>query len=423
MEPRGKIILRGFFMKMYKKLLLGIFMAVTTLSGFAQAHPYGFNDSDYSKILETSLVSTGNNFRLKNALEKIKKGEKVYIAALGGSVTEGAGPAKFTDGYAYQFFRSVKTNYAPDDGKNIIFNDAGLSGTPSMLGKVRYDLDVVDVLGHTPDILIVEFAVNDDGTDGNIKGFEAIVRDALLANSETAVIALYAAATYGNSAAWKMPIASYYSIPQVDVLKAVKPQIDSGKIKKESYYTDTVHPTKEGHAVMNDCLMNLLNVVDKAKIDSEINVPAKSYKEPSLSGLIRITGNNDDVKITAGGFNGTDKNCQTLKKTNKSDFPQNWYKAPGSSAESFKMDIKCKNLVLTYKVQGSWLAEKFGKADIFVDGKKIGTYDGGKEGGWNNCENLLLIDENEVKNHTVEVKMVKGSEKKGFTIVCMGYSK
>ena len=39
----------------------------------------------------------------------------------------------------------------------------------------------------------------------------------------------------------------------------------------------------------------------------------------------------------------------------------------------------------------------------------------------NNCEAVLLINQNESKNHTVEVKMAEGSEKLGFTIVAMGY--
>ena len=74
----------------------------------ASSHPFKISDSDYQKMMNDTLVSTGNNYRLKNALEKIKNGEKVSLATLGGSVTEGAGPEKFTDGYAYQFFRALK---------------------------------------------------------------------------------------------------------------------------------------------------------------------------------------------------------------------------------------------------------------------------------------------------------------------------
>ncbi len=94
-------------------------MSLMVSTAFAK-NPFKMQDADYAKMVETSLISVGNNYRLKNAIEKIKKGEKVWIAALGGSVTEGAGPAKFTDGYAYQFFRDLKKTYAPGDGKNVL---------------------------------------------------------------------------------------------------------------------------------------------------------------------------------------------------------------------------------------------------------------------------------------------------------------
>ena len=54
---------------------------------------------------------------------------------------------------------------------------------------------------------------------------------------------------------------------------------------------------------------------------------------------------------------------------------------------------------------------------------KIIVFDGGKANGWNNCVTLMLIDKPTVEKHSIEIKMAKGFEKKGFTIVTMGYSK
>lgn len=407
-----------------KKIITGVLILfMAAFYTFGQEHPFKISDTEYAKILEETLISKGNNYRLKKVLEKIKKGEKVQIAAIGGSVTEGAGPAKFTDGYAYQFFRELKAEYAPGDGSNLYFNNAGLSGTPSILGRVRYQSDVIDVCGGNPDLLIVEFAVNDGGEELFQWGFEALVRDALLANPETAVIALYCAASYGNTSFQKRPISEHYSIPHINMLDVVNKGIEKKTFTKEQYYADYVHPTINGHKIMCDALMNLVSIADKAKIDSPIAVPTKLYKEPGLSQMIRVTGNSEDVKISAGAFKNIDPNCQTIKKTNKTDFPFNWYKKGQDSNEAFKMDINCKNLLLVYKVQGSWSSEKFGKAEVYVDGKLFETYDGGKAGGWNNCETVLIINEPAAKKHSVEVRMAAGSENKGFTIVAMGYTK
>ena len=386
-------------------------------------NPFKMNDAEYEKLLNSSIITVGNNTRLKNAVDKIKKGEKTVIAAIGGSVTEGAGPSKFTDGYAYQFFREIKKTYAPGDGKNVYFNNAGLSGTPSLLGCVRYQSDVVKPMGQTPDILIIEFAVNDGGEVVFQRSFEALVRDALAENPKTAVIALYAAANYGNTSSQKKPISDYYKIPQINMLEIVKSSISTGKFSKSDYYTDSVHPTKKGHTMMKDCLMNLVKKVDNAKLDEPFEIPQNFWKSPSLSGIKQILGNDKNVKITKGSFTETDKQCQTIKKTNQSNFPINWHKPMNlkSSNEPFQVDVKCKSFVFVYKVQSPSSSERFGKAEVYIDGRLFETFDGAKEGGWNNCEQKLLFYSSESRNHTIQVKMAEGSEKLGFTIVAMGY--
>jgi len=412
---------------MKSKRILGVFISIMIMAqGIAAEHPFGMNDADYSKLLQSTIITTGNNYRLKKVLAKIRKGEKVNIAAIGGSVTEGAGPAKFTDGYAYQFFRALKATYAPGDGSNLYFDNAGLSGTSSLTGVVRYKQDVTDVLGGTPDLLIVEFAVNDGGEPVFQRSFEALVRDALQANPETAVMAIYAAATYGNTSGPKKAVADNYGIPQINMMEIVNDGIKNGTFTKEQYYSDYVHPTYEGHQVMCEALMNVVAIADKAKADSPAAIPAKSFIEPSLSGMIQITGNNEDVKINAGGFNQHDNATQTIKKTNSVEFSTNWHhkmhlKEPNT--EPFKMEITCKNLVLIWKNQSGGAFDKFGNAEVWVDGKRVAIYNGGKQGGWNNCEPNLIIDEPVAKKHTVEIKMSANSEKLGFTILTFGYSK
>ena len=94
-------------MKKFKQLLGMVIMCLLSTFVFAQ-NPFNMAENDYHKLLEQSIISEGNNFRLKQALNKIKNGKKTVIAAIGGSVTEGSGPADFKDGYAYQFFREIK---------------------------------------------------------------------------------------------------------------------------------------------------------------------------------------------------------------------------------------------------------------------------------------------------------------------------
>lgn len=376
----------------------------------------------YQQILNNSLVSKGNNFRLKNTINKIKQGEKVNIAIIGGSVTEGAGPKDFRDGYAYQFFYQLREKFAPKNSNNLYLNNAGLEGTPSTLGKLRYDEDIENVFGTQPDILIIEFAVNDGGEEIYNRSFESLVRNALLKNPKTAVIALYSAATYGNSAFQKKKVSDYYDIAQIDVLKSIKPAILNNILKQENFYTDSVHPTKEGHKIMADCLINLFVKIDKSSFDDRIQIPENPIYKNSLDNLQRIYDDSKNVKILKGSFNQIDKNCQIFNKNKKSVFPKNWYKSSNSSNESLKIEITCKTFLISYKIQGSWMTEKFGSADFFVDGKKNTTKNGFNQNGWNNTETFFLIDEKNPSKHFIEIKMSEGNENKGFTILAMGYN-
>lgn len=431
-----KIKMLRFFMHQKSKnivkslLITGVlFMVSACTDSNNRTYPLNLSKDDYTILMKKSLITTGNNARLKGVITKLKNGEDVYIAVIGGSVTEGAG-VRDADGkelwqlgYVYQFCNKLKEKYPKKNGENIHLDAAGLSGTPSTLGLLRYESDVVSELGHNPDLLIIEFAVNDDDSNFCERGFEGLIRRPMLENDDTAVIALFSdAKTYKNSQEIKKPIASFYQIPMISIQDAVE---NSGiVISEEDFFDDYVHPKEQGHTVMADALMNLISVVDESKIDEKNPVPDTNYNNQSLESIVRITGDDENVKIIPGSFNGTDENCQMIKKTGKSNFPQNWYKSSSAgSNEEFRLEINCRSLIFVYKEQGNWLSEKFGKADVFIDGKKFATYDGGKEGGWNNSVTQLVIDEKEASNHLVEVKMAGGDEEKGFTIVALAYCK
>lgn len=407
---------------MKKNIVLSIILILSAILMPLFATPFNISSEDYKILMEKSLTSAGNNYRIKNVIQKLRNGDDVYVAALGGSVTEGEGPENFRDGYAYQFNKKLGDEFAFKREK-IHFDNAGLSGTTSPLGLIRYKQDVVDVLGHVPSLLLIEFAVNDIEEPTKQRAFEALIHDVLSASEETAIIVVYSAAMYPKTQKVMMPIAEYYGVQQVSPSDAYDLAISKGLFKSNEYFKDIVHPLSAGHEFMADCIINLMKVIDKSSLDDKKSVPSQSLKSPNFFGFQQITKSNSDVTIIPGGFDEIDVNTQTIKKSGKGNFPKNWHHSSKSGKENFIMNINCKNLILSYKEQGSWLSEKFGKAEIYVDGRKIDTFDGAKANGWNNCVTLLLIDKPTSANHTVEIKMAKGSERKGFTIVCMGYSK
>jgi hypothetical protein len=65
-------------------------------------------------------------------------------------------------------------------------------------------------------------------------------------------------------------------------------------------------------------------------------------------------------------------------------------------------------------------SNEFGKAKVNVDGKDVMVYDP-KEVGWTHNNAVVVIREQEVADHVVEVSMAPGDETKKFTILAMGY--
>ena len=74
-----------------------------------------------------------------------------------------------------------------------------------------------------------------------------------------------------------------------------------------------------------------------------------------------------------------------------------------------KIKVSCNKFLVVYKLSKN---SHTGKADIFVDGKKIKTVNGYDKDGWNNARIVLAINEEAKKVHTIEIRMAKGTAKR-----------
>lgn len=389
--------------------------------------PVQFDTPDYVEMISHSLVSTGNNYRLKHVIERAKAGEDVTIAYIGGSITQGAGGKPInTKCYAYLSYQSFCQMFSPNGGKNIHYVKAGVGGTSSEFGVVRYDRDVCNNGEIQPDLVIVEYAVNDEGDETKGICYESLVRKILQTENAPAVILNFA--VFMND--WNLqdrlqPVGEHYELPMVSVKDAVVPQFDTNKvITKRQFFYDIYHPTNYGHRIMGDCLTNLFAAVD----EEEMAVRDSDYdKEPvygsQFKDLICFDRSNADkfAQVTEEGFGGTDMELQctemNMDLSLTPQFPRNWHKEENAEAE-FKMTLQCRNLLIVMKDSGD---SSFGKADAWVDGKLIRTLDP-LANGWNHCNSLILIDEMEFAEHEVVIRMHPGYENKKFTILGFGVS-
>lgn len=385
------------------------------------------SSAGYREMVAKSMISSGNNYRLVRAINKARSGEKITVSFIGGSITQGAGAAPInTECYAYKTWEGICRRYGVGD--NIDYVKAGVGGTPSELGMLRYDHDVLFDGASTPDIVVIEFAVNDSGDETGGHCFESLVRKALNGPGEPAVILIFSVfADDYNLQDRLMPIGEHYNLPMVSLKNAVTPQFylsrAEGRIlAKSSYFYDCYHPTNIGHTIMADSLLYVIDrAVESGSVDEE---PDYRHMDCCMNGdfedvhTFEAACIPDDVRVDRGSFDETDTQLQACEMNKDMhttpQFPHNAMHRSGNAP--YVLDAVCRHLLIIYKDSHS---NDVGRADVLVDGELVRTINP-REIGWVHCNPYIIIRGTESRQHHVEIRMHEGEESKEFTILGFG---
>ena len=228
---------------------------------------------------------------LPNFVAKLERGADVKIAYLGGSITAQDGWRPKTLDWFREKFRDAKISEI----------NAAIGGTGSDLGVFRLKHDVLD---HKPDLLFVEFAVNDGGaaTDQIYRCMEGIVRQAWKYDPLIDVCFVYTLAgnmletlqqgKFPHSASVMERVADHYAIPSIHmglevarlekagrlVFKGDKPKSEAEKVTlgdKILFSPDGVHPyTDTGHELYLKAVVRSFSRIEKAGTPAAHALPA-----------------------------------------------------------------------------------------------------------------------------------------------------
>lgn len=389
--------------------------------------PVDFESKDYEQIIAKSLMNKGNNARIKKAIDKARRGEDTTLAFIGGSITQGAGAVPINaECYARKIFEGFCKIAGQSTEDNVHYIKAGVGGTPSELGMLRYKRDILDE--GTPDIVVVEFAVNDEGDETQGECFDSLVRKIYEGPGKPAVIILFAVfADDFNLQERLSPVGMAYDIPMVSTKNSVVEQFGmkqgAGRVvSKNQYFYDRYHPSNTGHRIMADGVLNLFKIVDAENYDEEID-SLSSIEAPiggDFENVIRFDKdeNTVDAVMDCGSFNEVDEDIQAVERNmdlfTTPQFANNWMHKTGD--KPFTIDIKCKILLMVFKDS---CENRVGKAEVYVDGEKTLTADP-REVGWTHCNAVIVYRGTESANHHVEIRMAKDCEDKEFTILGFG---
>ncbi len=208
---------------------------------------------------------------------KVADGRTIRVAYLGGSITEASG-------WRVKTLAGFKTRFP---GVNWVDINAGVGGTGSDLGVFRLKKQVLD---ENPDLLFVEFAVNDGCNGYTQRAMEGIVRQTWAYNSEIDIIFVYTTnqtllndiktGTTSCVITNMDAIANHYTIPSINFGVEVQRLITAGEVvwkapatKGEDVFTsDGTHPTNLGHDVY-------ASIVKRA-FDEFLKAPAQTNSVP-----------------------------------------------------------------------------------------------------------------------------------------------
>lgn len=383
----------------------------------------------YRALIDKSVLSLGENDRIKKAIAKARSGNTVTLAYIGGSITQGAGATPInTECYPYKSFTAFKNRYCLSEP---VYIKAGVGGTPSELGMLRFDRDVMDYGKNQPDIVVVEFAVNDAGDETQGECFEGLVRKALNLPGEPAVIIIFSVfADDFNLEDRLVPIGKHYRLPMVSAKAAVTDQFylskENGRVlAKSSYFYDCYHPTNIGHTIMADCITKLFELTDETPCERFKSIDYAGYRA-YLSGdfeNVTVLDRKDNffgAVVSEGSFIEKDTVLQCVERNldmfTTAQFPDNWMHVGSMGNEPFVLKVCCKNILIISKDSADPMC---GKADVFVDGELVKTINP-NDIGWIHCNPQIIFRSKSAMPHTVEVRMHEGDEAKEFTILGFG---
>lgn len=361
-------------------------------------------DTNYvtDDMYKNAMLNEGNLARLAAVMKKARNGEEITVAVIGGSITQGSLASNPDNCYASRFFKWWSTTF-PDTKINFV--NAGIGGTTSYLGVHRADKDL---LSGKPDVVVVEFSVNDSNTIFYKETYEDLIRKILKQENMPAVIQLMMTMEDGTSAQTQHLLVGFkYNLPRISYGSMVLKEINNKTFTWDDISPDNIHPNDRGHAMAGEILWRYLNSV-YAKLDTITEEPAPIDVEPYFTEAYIDATILDSSNIEPTSYG-------SFEKASVNDrFPNDWKTTTGKDSIVFETEAQNIGIMFLKTVDG-----KSGQFDVYIDGVFAMKLDANFKGGWGNYQETTEVYRSEEKKmHKIEIK--KTDDSTGDIFVVLG---
>lgn len=210
---------------------------------------------------KNAMINRGNWNAIQHVFQKAYRGEAVTIGFLGGSITQGSLASCQENCYASRVFQWWQARFP-----QTRFINAGIGGTTSQFGAARV---ADDLLQYHPDLVFVEFSVNDDCNSFFMETYEGLVRRILRSGAAVMLIHNVRYDTMESAEEVHLKIGVHYHLPCVSMKSTIYPLISSGQIPARQITPDDLHPNDEGHSLVASVITWALEQIRDAALPDE----------------------------------------------------------------------------------------------------------------------------------------------------------
>ncbi len=219
---------------------------------------------DYHIDPKKAIVNYGDPKRIRSVMQRAQEGKPVCLAFLGGSITQGYHSSVHDKCYAKRVHSWWQERFPQAETTYI---NAGIGGTTSQYGVARVD---TDVMAYRPDVVFVEFSVNDEGNEFFRETYEGLIRHILnyeLSDEERrwkpAVLIIHTIKYDDGICAedLHLPVGKHYGLPCVSMRASLYAAMKEGHFGSRDITKDDLHPNDEGHGLMADMITYCLEKI------------------------------------------------------------------------------------------------------------------------------------------------------------------